>query len=328
MCKCYLLGFVYHGITLEYPVWPSRCLYSDVYFVFAVDPLASIESTLGKKLEFGILGAHFPLMLTLLQPQSVISADVVVLKKGVKLCDLQPAAIIKWLSSLGLLSQSLPSYEISIAVDKLYLMWCQSWVLIIKMESWVRDYINWKTHKVRLLGVNTFWTQYFTSVWQFYAFHHSCRSAGSLRIRHGLCIVTIKHMMCPCYVEISSPSCACAPASPSSTDPPNSRSIMLSGCWDNAVRKFDVSHPWCIRGPIRAKASKYGTLRGIPMDYGYNHVQNLAFSDLLWLQTKSVWILKSLQRRFCVYAVMFVDACGWKLCLSSLICVCLQCWWL
>lgn len=157
------------------------------------------------------------------------------------------------------------------------------------------------------VGVNKSWTQYFTCL--------AVLCFSSLPSVHNvakntlcLCIERINLVIYPHNVEIGSPSCACAPAWPSSADPLNSRSIMLSGCGDNAVRKFDVSHPRRICGPVRAKSSKYGTWQGILMDYGYNHVQNRVFSDLFWLSTKSLWILNSLHDN-----IMLMEVCSSKL---------------
>lgn len=70
----------------------------------------------------------------------------------------------------------------------------------------------------------------------------------------------------PLHAETSRPSCACTRARPSSADPLNSRSIMLSGCWDHAVRKLEVSRPLCICALVKAKASKYSTSQIISMD--------------------------------------------------------------
>lgn len=56
---------------------------------------------------------------------------------------------------------------------------------------------------------------------------------------------------------------------------------MLSGCWDNTLRKLEVTRHPCICGPVKAKASKYSTSQGISVDYGHNHELNLSFSDLI-----------------------------------------------
>lgn len=85
----------------------------------------------------------------------------------------------------------------------------------------------------------------------------------------------------PRHTEISFPSCACAPACPSSADPLDSRSIMLSGCWDNAVRKLEVSRPlyvYVVRSKLKHLNIAY--CKGISMDYGQNH-EPKPFSDPL-----------------------------------------------
>lgn len=84
----------------------------------------------------------------------------------------------------------------------------------------------------------------------------------------------------------------------SSVYPLNSGSIMLSGCWVNTERKWEVGWLLRILGPLKAKASKYSTSQGISTDYGHNRELNHPFTDLTRLIVKSIWILKNINRRF------------------------------
>lgn len=92
----------------------------------------------------------------------------------------------------------------------------------------------------------------------------------------------------PHYTEISYPSCACAPACPSSADPLDSRSIMLSGCWDNAMRKLEVNrllYVYVVQSKLNHLNIAYQ--KWISMHHGQNNELNIPFPDLVWTIAKS-----------------------------------------
>lgn len=92
--------------------------------------------------------------------------------------------------------------------------------------------------------------------------------------------------------DTSYSSCACTPARLSSADPLNSRSIMMSGCWVNTARKWEVSCPSMCMLSCPAKGTKYSTWQGISSDYRHNReLKLLSFSDLMWPVVKSLWSL-------------------------------------